>query len=119
MPGNVKSIGDSAFLDCGALKSITIPKKVESIGENAFMKCRELTSVTIPKNVKSIGYAAFCECNKLKTINIKTKKLNYVGEYAFLGISENAKIKVPSAKLKYYKKLLKDKGQEATVRIVK
>lgn len=48
-----------------------------------------------------------------------TKKQKSVGKNAFKGIKANAKIKVPSKKLKAYKKILKNKGQGNKVKIVK
>ena len=79
----VTSIGNRAFMNCGALGSITIPanvtsigkfafsgtglttatfannSKLESIGADAFNGCSSLGSITIPANVTSIGGSAF------------------------------------------------------------
>jgi hypothetical protein len=55
----VTSIGESAFLDCSGLTSITIPDRVSSIGGAAFESCTSLTSITIPDRVTSIGESAF------------------------------------------------------------
>ena len=55
----VASIGESAFLFCSGLTSVTIPSSVTSIGESAFEYCSRLTSVTIPASVTSIGGEAF------------------------------------------------------------
>ena len=92
---------------------------VESIGDRAFKKCRALKKVTIGKNVVKIGKEAFFGDGKLKTINIQTKKLKSVGKNALKGIYKKARIKAPSSKLKAYKKLLKKKGQRATVKTVR
>ena len=48
---SIKSIGNSAFQGCVALKSIGIPDSVETIGENAFNGCTALTKVYIPISV--------------------------------------------------------------------
>ena len=45
----VTTIGGSAFEDCSALTSVTIPNSVTEIGGYAFRYCSALTSVTIPK----------------------------------------------------------------------
>ena len=55
---NVASIGDSTFVECTSLTSVTIPNSVTSIGNYAFYHS-SLTSVTIPNSVTSIGDLAF------------------------------------------------------------
>jgi mannan endo-1,4-beta-mannosidase len=92
---------------------------VTAIAKNAFAGCTKLKKVTIGKNVTSIGKNAFSGDSKLKTIIIKSKVLTKVGENAFKGIPSNATIKVPSSKVKAYKKLLTGKGQGKNVTIKK
>ena len=58
----VTSIGNSAFLNCSNLTSVTIPNSVTSIGNSAFEGCKGLTSITIPNSVTSIGEEAFSGC---------------------------------------------------------
>ena len=58
----VTNIGVSAFKNCTALLSITIPNSVTSIGSEAFYGCSSLTSITIPNSVTSIGEQAFWNC---------------------------------------------------------
>ena len=93
---NVTAIGDKAFNGCTKLKKVTIGSKVTTIGKQAFNGCKVLTSITISSKV-------------LKT----------VGSSALKGISAKAVIKVPAAKLSAYQKLLKGKGQKASVKIKK
>jgi hypothetical protein len=93
--------------------------KVTAIAKNAFAGCTKLKKVTIGKNVKTIGKNAFSGASKLKTITIKSKVLTKVGANAFKGIKSNATIKVPSSKVKAYKKLLAGKGQGKKVTITK
>ncbi len=62
IPDSVTSIGNSAFMDCSSLTSVTIPDSVTSISDDAFSNCSSLTSITIPDSVTSIGNAAFA-CN--------------------------------------------------------
>ena len=71
--------------------------------------------------MKKIGKNAFLNCAKLKTISIKSTKLTAktVGANAFKGINGRAVIKVPGAKLKAYKILLKKKGAGSKVKITK
>jgi hypothetical protein len=108
------------------LTSVTIGKtvtingtsfKITQIGNSAFAKCKKLKKVTIGANVTKIGKKAFYKDSKLKTITVKSKKIKSVGSNAFKGIYKKAVIKVPSAKLKAYKKTFKKKGQASSVKI--
>ncbi len=58
----VTSIGNSAFISCTGLSSITIPNSVTSIGHNAFWGCNSLTSIIIPSSVTTIDGSAFSGC---------------------------------------------------------
>lgn len=94
-----------------------IDYKVTSIGKNAFKNNKKLKKITIGSNITKINAGAFNGCKNLKIITIKTKNLKSIGKNAFKGIKVNAKIKVPSSKLKKYQKLCKNKGQKSTVKI--
>lgn len=104
VPANVK-IGGKSF-------------KVTSIANKA-LKGTAVKSVTIGKNVTAIGSSAFEKCTKLKKITIKTTTLKKVGKNALKGIHAKAKIKVPKSKVASYQKMMKKKGQKATVKITK
>ena len=108
--------------------SFKIPKSVKLEGEryqvtaiekNAFKNNKKLKQVTIGSKVTKIGANAFSGDKSLKKITIKSKSLKKVGKNAFKGIHKNCKIKVPAKKLTAYKKLLKKKGQKASVKITK
>ena len=115
----VTSISKNALKGYKKLKSVSIHKNVTVIGTSAFQACTALTKVTIPANVKTVGMNAFSHSTKLKSIIVKSKKVTKVGAKAFKGIHKKAKIKVPSSKLKQYKKLFGGKGQAKTVKITK
>lgn len=66
----VTSIGDSAFLGCGRMTSVTVPNGVTSIGVSAFRGCSKLASVTIPASVTSVGGNAFFSCSGLTKVYI-------------------------------------------------
>lgn len=93
--------------------------RVKTIAANAFKGQKKLRSITISAGVTGIGIKAFYGCKNLKRIQIKTKALKNVGKNAFKGIHAKAKIKVPKAKLRMYKKLLRKKGQGKQVKITK
>ena len=117
----VTSIAPNAFKDNKKLTTVTIGSNVESIGNKAFYKCTSLKKITIPSGVSRIGKQVFFGCKKLKTITIKSTALTSknVGSKAFKGIHSKAKFKVPKAKLKEYKKLLKKKGATKKHKIMK
>ena len=64
----VTAIGDYAFKDNSAMKSLTIPNTVESIGTRAFENCTALEEIVIPISVTSIGEYAFYGCTALKKV---------------------------------------------------
>ena len=74
---NVASIGDSTFVECTSLTSVTIPNSVISIGEDAFAYCSSLTSVTIPNSVTSIGEDAFYGCSSLTSVFVEEGNTTY------------------------------------------
>jgi hypothetical protein len=55
----IKRIGTSAFEDCYALTSVTIPNSITSIYSYAFKNCQSLNSINIPKSVVFIKPDAF------------------------------------------------------------
>lgn len=117
----VTSIAPNAFKGNKKLTTVTIGSNIESIGNKAFYKCTSLKKITIPSGVSRIGKQVFFGCKKLKTITIKSTALTSknVGSKAFKGIHSKAKFKVPKAKLKEYKKLLKKKGATKKHKITK
>ena len=79
----VTKIGDSAFMFCTSLTSVTIPDGVTSIDVAAFLGCTSLTSVTIPDSVTSIKSKAFFNCTSLKSVTIPASVTNInIGDYA-------------------------------------
>lgn len=119
--GGITKIGKNAFSGCRNLKTVTIGKNVVEIGAKAFYRCTSLTKVTIPAKVRKIGKLAFYGCRKLKLVNVRTKKLTdkKVGVKAFLNIHKKARIKVPAAKRKTYKKLFRAKGVTGKNQVIK
>lgn len=93
--------------------------KVTAIDKNAFKNNRKLKKVTIGNKVTKIGAGVFSGAKNLKAITIKSKLLKSVGKNALKGIHKKCTIKVPKTKLTAYKRLLKKKGQKASVKITK
>ena len=73
----VTSIGDSAFLGCSDLTSVTVPESVTSIGGYAFSGCTSLASISIPKSVTNIGADAFFNCPSMNGIWVAEDNPNY------------------------------------------
>lgn len=65
----VIAIGSSAFYNCTALTSITIPQGVTSIGNFSFSRCTALTSVAIPSTITDSVTHAFSFCSALKSVH--------------------------------------------------
>ena len=51
----LRDIGDYAFVGCGNLQSIMIPKGVTKIGEGAFEFCQNMTTVTFQTNADGLS----------------------------------------------------------------
>lgn len=64
----VTGVGDRAFRDCTALKTVTFSGNIDSIGVEAFSHCNDLENVTFPGNVGSIGSTAFVNCTALENV---------------------------------------------------
>lgn len=116
----VTAVSAKAFSGAKKLTKVTIGNNVTVIEAQAFANCKKLKSVTIGSNVTTIGAKAFYGDKALKKITIKSKKLKKVGKKAVKGIHKKAVIKVPSSKLKAYKKLFKSKtGFKKTMKLKK
>ena len=76
IPSSIVSIGNNAFERSG-IKSINIPLNVKSLGDSVFIECSQLERVTIPSTVESFGQTVFAFCNKLSTVYINVKFKNY------------------------------------------
>lgn len=92
----VTSIGDSAFEDCSALKSVSGMKGVTSLGEWAFRKCTSLESFAIPSGVKSIPDSLFSDCSKLNSVTIHNQVAS-IGSSAFFGCSILKTLSIPDS----------------------
>lgn len=92
IPGNVKKIGNKAFLGCGVSK-LTLCEGIETVEGGAFSDCYSLTEVTLPSTLTSGGFM-FNNCTNLKTVNSKcvwTKEF----DFAFQNCTALESITVP------------------------
>ena len=91
----VSVIGDSAFNNNSALKSVTIPNTVNTIGNNAFNGCTGLTTVSIPDSVTMIDRNAFYGCSSLDSIEIPAS-VKTIGSQAFFDCTGLASLTIPN-----------------------
>lgn len=92
----VTSIGNNAFEDCSALKSVSGMKGVTSLGKWAFYKCTSLESFAIPSGVKSIPDCLFYDCSKLNSVTIHDQ-VTSIGSAAFFGCSILKTLSIPDS----------------------
>ena len=92
----ITTIGSSAFRNCFALNSVTIPNSVRTIGEAAFEYCSALTSVTIPNSVTEIGYSTFGDCSALTSVTIPNS-VTTINDNAFTDCSSLTSVTIPNS----------------------
>lgn len=84
------SIGDEAFKDCTELSkfcsddAFIIPGNLETIGASAFEKCTSINEVNLNESVTTLGKAAFRNCGALTSV-ITSSKLTDIPDEAFRG----------------------------------
>lgn len=92
----VTGIGECAFYQNYALRSVVIPDTVTFIDPGAFALCVSLSSVTLPSSLKTIKMEAFVYCTKLASITIPEGVVS-IGEGAFYCCSALTSIVVPDS----------------------
>lgn len=68
----VTTIGESAFRNCTALKSLALSESLQQIGAGAFSGCTGLTELTILCDNSVLPRNAFADCTALATVTIDT-----------------------------------------------
>lgn len=85
-PDSLTNIGEHAFEECRAVKSIVFSKNIAAMGAYAFASCSELREITLPQSLETIPQYGFADCSSLVTVEIPTvNKTRTVGAYAFKG----------------------------------
>ncbi len=93
-PG-LKTLENSAFYKCTALKSIALPESLRNIGNNCFHNCRSLEEVKLPSTLLSIGDSAFAQCTMLTNVKLPDG-LAHIGSYAFQSCRSLTEITIPA-----------------------
>ena len=88
----VSSIGEGAFSGCTALESVNFPAATE-ICNSAFYRCTALTNVNFPA-VTEICNSAFYRCTALTNVNFPA--VNSIGRYAFSGCTALKNMSFPT-----------------------
>lgn len=92
----VKIIANSAFRNCGDLKSVTIPESVREIGMGAFSGCSKLEIVTFKGETTDIGSSAFSFCSNLTEVVLPTK-LERIESDVFSSCSMLSQVTIPNS----------------------
>lgn len=125
IPATVLSIGDSAFIYCGALTTVTfaensqlksieraafwgseqvyprfkeikIPDSVETIGNGAFYDCRDLERITLPSALQKLSNSTFYDCTALSEVTFPAS-LKTIEKSAFSGCRKLSEVKLPAS----------------------
>ncbi len=76
------SIGPAAFLECGTLLSVQMPRGITRIERSAFCRCCSLNEVQLPDSLKYMKTLAFSECVSLADI-VLPERLQQIDKGAF------------------------------------
>ena len=125
IPATVLSIGDSAFIYCDALTTVTfaensqlksieraafwgseqvyprfkeikIPDSVETIGNGAFYDCRDLERITLPSALQTLSTVTFYNCTALSEVTFPAS-LKTIESSAFSGCRNLSKVELPAS----------------------
>lgn len=66
----VTEIGESAFEQCTALRTVRLPDVLKTIRARAFYRCESLLSITVPASVTTFEGSAFAYCHQLRVANV-------------------------------------------------
>lgn len=102
----VAGIQKRAFKGQKKLKTAVIGNYVEKVGDEAFAGCRGLTSVQFGTRLKRLGRKVLYQDKKLRKIVFKGKRLNYIGQQTFTGVSRKVDIRAKKVMVKKYAKLI-------------
>lgn len=95
VPDGTVEIGAYAFMNCGSLIWLDIPKSVNEIGEGAFYGCRSLNNIIVPSGVRTIKKDTFSMCYVMESISIP-ETVTEIGDYAFFNCNRLRHISLPS-----------------------
>ena len=94
LPSGVTSISDYAFNNCPNLALTSLPSGMTNIGYYAFNGCRNLAITRLPPGITNIGFGVFANCTGLTSITFEGNPKT-IHSSAFNGCSNLTTIYVP------------------------
>lgn len=94
LPSGVTSISDYAFNNCPKLALTSLPSGITRIGYYAFNGCRNLAITRLPPGITNIGFGVFANCTGLTSITFEGNPKT-IHSSAFNGCSNLTTIYVP------------------------
>jgi uncharacterized protein YaaQ len=112
----VRDKNTQAFSVAASVKANGRTYRVTEIAPGACKGMKKLKTLSVSADVAKIGKDAFRGCSALMVLTLRTEKLKSgtVGEGAFAGLPKKLTVRVPEARLKAYRSLLKKKGLAKT-----
>ena len=94
LPSGVTSISDYAFNNCPNLALTSLPSGMTNIGRYSFQSCRNLAITRLPPGITNIGFGVFANCTGLTSITFEGNPKT-IHSSAFNGCSNLTTIYVP------------------------
>ncbi len=70
VPAGVERIGDHAFREAEALKTVSLPIGLKAVEDGAFRGCTRLQSIALPLTVREMGEKVFDYCVSLELVSL-------------------------------------------------
>lgn len=87
----LEAIGENAFVDCTALRNVTLPSTATELGWQAFCCCRSLIALRLNEGLQTIGAFAFEQCTVLRSVTIPST-VTELGAFSFSGCSNLSEV---------------------------
>ena len=95
LPLNLQTLGNSAFLNCTKLSSVSFPDGLISFGGLVFSGCSLLDNIIIPSNITQLN-GEFKNCVSLKNISFaSSNKLTIIGVNTFYNCNNIQILRLP------------------------
>lgn len=96
LPEGLTRIGDLAFYECSALKTVIMPDSVTEVGWYAFAGCESMTMLDLSDNLRVIEASAFRDCAALTSVRLPGS-LTSIGDNGFYRCASLTEITVPAS----------------------